>query len=214
MTILTVKQIDQKVSLLVSKYISKGYVLVTQSLHDYIYSNEICHIDLTSNKKSNKIIRISMYRNRDISVKRNDKTYYFSTIEINVVELNKHKNSTYYDNGATIRDTEVFYSIKRDKCYTDSLDEAIAIFEMRELRKSNKNNKVNLKRNIPLDKISDSFKDKIIERIKRNPGAKRASRWDCIKSVILKSDTSIFYRRRLVCEIKWEYKNHSGYIYL
>ena len=215
MAILTTKQINQKVTLIVNDYISNGYTLDLNNNDCCNYANELYHIVLVPNKRSNELIRISIYKNRNLSIKHNNKTYYFDTLELSVLKYNKQNKSSYlsYSDGVYVRDTEVFYSIKNGKCYTDSLADRLSIFEIVENRKSNRYRNTN-SRDISLDKVSDSFKDRIIEMIKRTPGAKRANRWDCIKSITLKPsfDLYTYGKSKLTCEVNWAYKNRSGII--
>lgn len=214
MAIVTMNKVNSIYSEIISNYLNKGYNISTSTAGGS-YSDEVCHIDLVPKHKSNELLRVWMTRGfENLSV---GWGWHVNTITISVRKYDLGKRYTYwYEKGTPVGDELKFYEIRDKQAYTDSIDECKDIVKLREGRYDQRyfKDKYLCDRQIDIQNVPSSVKDSIIRRIKQVKGAKRASNWDCIKTVTLKNYDSNVSGRRLYAQVYWEFNSKNGYLYI
>ena len=211
---ITVNELNIICTNTINEYLNQGYVVSMLNSHG-IHSNEIWHVDLVNPKFKNDVVRVWMLAE---STKVDEADWvYVHTLNLCVKKYTVKSNSKYDtvqtiwpDSGELISERK-FYAIDDNKCYTDSLNEYLAV---RQTRLERSHTTYSLKfpdtfKVIDISKLTKNFVDSIMNRVHATRGCKRVKP-DCIKQVALnKVATS-----SLVAHVRWEYNTHSGCITL
>lgn len=206
MSIISRDELNVHYTAIIAKYISKGYAINTTTMGG-CYSNEICHVDLVNNQKDQgSIIRVWMVREYgDVFKGEHD------TIQIRVKKYNA-LDSMWLSNGLEFKRVTA-YEVNHDKCrYTFSLEEANGIKQLQRKRQKSQQGCQDLDwfncRDINLDKLPQSTKKSIMQRINTCPGFKRA-KFDCVTSITL---SRVNYAGRMEAIVNYNHNGKSGYI--
>lgn len=195
MSIFNETEINSVYTKIVADYIAKGYVISARTFGGAVF-REICHIDLAKDKK--KIIRICMSYNSELIELKH--------VEVLYITVKSYDNTIWRNNGELISEQK-FYEIREDsRCYSDSVDEVRAARELHSerIRTRYVSNTIYL----DPDKIPETVKKSIVERIRSVRGAKRA-KFDSVIRVCLVKD---WCTKRLNADIAWEYDGKTGCI--
>lgn len=198
MTIFNETAINSVYTKIVAEYIAKGYVISTRTFGG-VESREICHIDLAKDKK--QIIRIWMAYNNELV-----NWTHVEVIYITVESYDNNGNTMWRNKGELISEQK-FYEVSADsRCYSDSVDEVRAARELHSerIRTRYVSNTIYL----DLDKIPETVKKSIVNRIRSVRGAKRA-KFDSVVHVCLIHD---WYTGRCQADIAWQYDDKTGCI--
>lgn len=198
MTIFNETAINSIYTKTVTDYLNKGYVISTRTFGG-IESREICHIDLAKDGK--QIIRIWMScDNERIDCR------YIEVLYITVKSYDNNGNTIWRDRGELISEQK-FYEVREDsRCYSDSVDEALAARKLHSERCRTRF--VSETIYLDLDKIPETVKKSIVERIRSVRGAKRASFNSVINICLVKSR----FERGVHAEIAWMFNDKTGRI--
>lgn len=210
MAILSMDKISKIFSDTVTEYLNRGYVINAETIGN-MYSDEICHVDLVPKKnKDKKLIRIWLLKStEDI----NESFRWIQSVNLSVVEFDLNRTRSFWRcEGKRLCPDKTFYKLSQShKCYADSKEDYLAVYNKRKDRLLLKNKSNNDEsRTLNVENIPITVKDFVMQRIKLIPGAKRAKSFDCIKKVT--ANTNYSYRKNLVYEVAWEFKNKSGVI--
>lgn len=199
MTILNESAINSIYTKIVADYISKGYVISTRTFGG-VESREICHVDLV--KEGKQIIRVWMSCN-------NEHIYYHRRIEVLYITVKSYDNdgNTIWRNKGELIFEQKFYEVREDsRCYSDSVDEALAARKLHSERCRARF--VSETVYLDLDKIPDTVKNSIVERIRSVKGAKRAN-FDSVISICLVRN---WFEHRFHAQIAWQFNDKTGCI--
>lgn len=210
MAILSMDKISKTFSDTVVEYLNSGYVINAETIGN-MYSDEICHVDLVPKKnKDKKLVRIWLLKStEDI----NESLRWIQCVSLSVVEFDLSRTRSFWRcEGKKLCPDKMFYQLSQSrKCYAESKEDYLIVYNKRKYRLSLKNKSSNNEsRILNVENIPITVKDFVMQRIKLIPGAKRAKSFDCIKKVT--ANTNYSYRKNLVYEVAWEFKNKSGVI--
>lgn len=210
MAILSMAKISKMFSDTVTEYLNSGYIINAETIGN-MYSDEICHVDLVPKKnKDKKLVRIWLLKStEDI----NESLHWIQCVNLSVVEFDLSRTRSFWRcEGKKLRPDKTFYKLGQShKCYADSKEDYLTVYNKRKYRLLLKNKSSNDgSRVLNVENIPITVKDFVMQRIKLIPGAKRAKSFDCIKKVT--ANTNYSYRKNLVYEVSWEFNNKSGVI--
>lgn len=199
MAIVLMKDINDSFTNAVNDLISKGYV-ISPSTHGGSYSGECGHIDLIKpkSKKGSDLIRVwlledSVYPDEDKCNSVVSKYLHIDTLRINVrkYKWNGHwGGNTLWPDGGEIISDKTFYAVKRNRCYSDNIDDVVAKEELNYSRYEARRIKDDDVRALDVAKLPNSFIVKMMNRLNTIKGFKRA-RGNCITKVrIYRNSTS------------------------
>lgn len=202
MTIVTVNDLNRLFNQTVVDIMAKGYI-ISQFTNDGSYSNTEGHLDMIKPNDKSHIIRVWIVtgiEDTDYRV-----YHHVDTIAIRVSKYTRKNgfdgrccSQTLWPDRGDVLSERKFYQIcdrsehKGRMVYTDNLDDAIKILNMRWDRycsRDSNDNKNNYYHSIEISKLPASFIDNIMHRINSMRGFKRATA-SCITKVIVGKDYS------------------------
>ena len=205
MSIISMDELNVCYTLIVAKYISKGYTINTTTMSG-CYANEICHVDLVKHEKDDGIFRVWMVREYGDTFKGEH-----DTVQIRVKKY-YDSDSMWLSNGLEIKCITAYAVSHYKHRYTFSLKEANSIKQLQHKRWKSQQGCQDLdgfnRKDINLDKLPQSTKDSIMRRINSCPGFKRA-KFDCVTSIILGHAN---YAGRMEAIVNYNYNGKSGYM--
>lgn len=213
MAIVLMKDINDSFTNTVNDLISKGYV-ISPSTHGGTYSSECGHIDLIKpkSKKGSDLIRVWLLEDTvrpDEDKYKNvvSKYLHIDTLKINVRKYkwngNWGGNTLWPDCGENISD-KTFYAVKRNRCYSDNIDEVVAKEVLSYSRYEARHQKDNDVRALDVAKLPNSFIEKMMSRLNKIKGFKRA-RGNCITKVRIYRDSLSPRGNKLEAYVDFDY---------
>ena len=213
MAIVLMKDINDSFTNTVNDLISKGYV-ISPSTHGGTYSGECGHVDLIKpkSKKGSDLIRVWLLED---SVRPDEDKYksvvskylHIDTLKINVRRYkwngNWGGNTLWPDCGENISD-KTFYAVKRNRCYSDNIDEVVAKEDLSYSRYEARHQKDNDVRKLDVAKLPNSFIAKMMSRLNTIKGFKRA-RGNCITGVRIYRDSTSPRGNKLEAYVDFDY---------
>ena len=213
MAIVLMKDINDSFTNTVNDLISKGYV-ISPSTHGGSYSGECGHVDLIKpkSKKGSDLIRVWLLED---SVRPDEDKYknvvskylHIDTLKINV---RKYKwngkwggNTLWPDCGENIS-YKTFYAVKRNRCYSDNIDEVVAKEDLSYSRYEARHTKDDDIRALDVAKLPNSFIVKMMSRLNKIKGFKRA-RGNCITKVRIYRDSTSPRDNKLEAYVDFDY---------
>lgn len=223
MTVLTSDDIIKQYNSIIADYISKGYVISPFTNYGS-YTNTRSYTDLVKlNDKNKHIIRVWLiedYISTGITGHSFNDTYkivvskhesFYAVDDWNFIgRINIQPNSYSINQGLVYSKTYYKYKVCNGKIIcTDNLEEVCKFIKLSEERWSNKEKSKYSSRDIPIEKLPNSFIDSVMKRINSNNGFKRAKA-NCIVKVTL--GKSVF--GKLSADVYYNYNNKSSIINL
>ena len=202
MAIVTVNNLNRIFNNTVVDIMNKGYI-ISQFTNDgrYSYSNTEGHLDMIKPNDKSHIIRVWVVTGIEDTDHR--VYHHVDTIAIRVSKYTRKNgfdgrccSQTLWPDRGDVLSERKFYQIcdrsehKGRRVYTDNLDDAIKILNMRWDRycsRDSNDNKNNYYHSIEISKLPASFIDNIMHRINSIRGFKRATA-SCITKVIVGKD--------------------------
>jgi hypothetical protein len=205
---------------IIADYLKDGYMISPFSMKGS-FSDAESFVDLVRCDKADHIIRVWMSENcmakvgtsyhyiriKSISVKRYD-----FECETNINDIT-WPHTLWFNGGVLIKEVQYYaFANRSDKSiYTDSLDEAIAYFNIQSSRYSNRraifNNQAYV-RDVTADKLPSKFVSHIMDRIHKVRGFKHAAQ-DCISKVTIIRDNE-----RFKSIVQYSFNGKTGFINL
>ena len=232
MTIVTVNNLNRIFNQTVVDIMAKGYI-ISQFTNDgsYSYSNTEGHLDMIKPNDKSHIIRVWIVtgiEDTDYRV-----YHHVDTIAIRVSKYTRKNgfdgrccSQTLWPDRGDVLSERKFYQISERKfyqicdrsehkgrrVYTDNLDDAIKILNMRWDRycsRDSNDNKNNYYHSIEISKLPASFIDNIMHRINSIRGFKRATA-SCITKVIVGKN----YSGKMAADVYYSHNGKDGIIKL
>lgn len=205
---------------IIADYLKDGYMISPFSMKGS-FSDAESFVDLVRCDKADHIIRVWLIENcmekidssyrytriKSISIKRYD---FKRKVNINDIMW---PHALWPNEGTLINEIKYYaFAYRGDQSvYTDSLDEAVAYFNLQSSRYSNKraifNNQAYVK-DITADKLPSKFVSHIMDRIHKVRGFKHAAQ-DCISSVRVIRDNE-----RFKSIVQYSFNGKTGFINL
>jgi ribosomal protein L33 len=194
------------------KYIEQGYKLHPFTMHGT--QGEIARVDLVHPHDKKHIIRIWMIDDLDSEEKMKLSTRRIVVKEYEIKSPYDAFEILWLSQGTEL-ESQDFYEIAKDRSYTTHKSVALKIDKLRLKRFREKLNVDRLRREktIDIDKLPDSLKESIQNRIRSERGCKKAS-LHCVKSIrfIPRSSGHPFRVKEPCLYVSWTFKDHTGVI--
>ena len=184
MAIISIKDIIRHYNSVIKSFMDQGYIISPTTMHgSYYYVDGYTDLVNLNDKKS--IIRIFVMREYCSDGSYYDSnSYRYSIIKIMAKKYEfdgKFKPISARPDCGKLISEKLFYQIKENYLYADTLDDLKQIREIQHKRKESRRKASNVK-SYPINKLSADFIDSIMERINSIRGFKRATA-SCIESV-------------------------------
>lgn len=222
MTIVTVNNLNRIFNQTVVDIMAKGYI-ISQFTNDGSYSNTEGHLDMIKPNDKSHIIRVWIVtgiEDTDYRV-----YHHVDTIAIRVSKYTRKNgfdgrccSQTLWPDRGDVLSERKFYKIcdhgerKEGRVYTDNLDDAMKILNVkwdRYCSRDNNDNKNNYYHSIEISKLPASFIDNIMHRINSIRGFKRATA-SCITKVIVGKN----YSGKMAADVYYSQNGKNGIIKL
>ena len=184
MAIISIKDIIRHYNSVIKSFMDQGYIISPTTMYGgYHYVDGYTDLVNLNDKKS--IIRIFVMREYCSDGSYYDSnSYRYSIIKIMAKKYEfdgKFKPISARPDCGKLISEKLFYQIKENYLYADTLDDLKQIREIQHKRKESRRKASNVK-SYPINKLSAEFIDSIMERINSIRGFKRATA-SCIESV-------------------------------
>ena len=210
-----IAELNVRYSDFIKDYLNKGYVISPLTIGNN-FSGAKTFLDLINPKEKNTTYRVWL---KDTYNKSNA----FLKIEVRKYDHKIHSRTLWPDEGSIVNEKS-FFVVSEKGVYTDDEDEIVRINKCRSDRRAVRHSLDNLSyilnngKRLRIDKLSADFIDKIMTRINRIRGFKRANA-TCIKAVILYKESQYNWRLdkhvyRLKAQVLFSYNNKTANIYL
>ena len=210
--IITQSGMDSVFTDYILKYIEQGYKLHPFTMHGS--QGEIARVDLVHPHDKKLITRIWMIDDWNGEYER--------ILPTRRIVVKQYTLESPYDNFAILwlsQGTELeskdFYEIEKDRSYTTHKSVALKIGKLRGKRfiEKLKVDKLCREKTIDIDKLPDSLKESILNRIRSERGCKKAN-LHCVKSIkfVPRSSGHPFHGKEPCLCVNWTFKDHAGFI--
>lgn len=218
--IILASNIIKSFSSIISDYLKNGYTISPFSMRGS-YTDAESFVDLIRCDKTDHIIRVWLSEN---CMEKIDASYRYTRVKSIIVkryDFEREANindimwphTLWLSGGVLIKEIKYYaFAYRGDKSvYTDSLDEVIAYFNLQSSRYSNRraifNNQAYVK-DITADKLPSKFVSRIMDRIHKARGFRRATP-DCISNVTIIKDNE-----RFKSIVRYSFNGKTGFINL
>lgn len=209
MAIVSMKDIIGYYNSVIKSFMDQGYVISPTTMNGG-YSRVNGYTDLIKLNDKKTIMRIFVVH--DYS---SDCDCYYDIIKIIAKEYEWDgkfsSRNLWLDYGKSLSE-KTFYQLKENRAYADTLEEFKQIKEIRRQRKVFRETP-STKKSYPINKLSADFIDRIMERINRLHGFKRATA-SCLEEVYSYIDCPYYNRSRFKGEVIFAFNNKRGRISL
>lgn len=180
--IFTIADIVKEFNSTVESFLKEGYTISPLTMRS-TFSYSISYVDLVDLKEPNHVLRVWL----NTSYVRRTNYEYVDTLAITVKKYSCSdalKIQSIYISDVDPIINKIYYTIVKDKVFSDSMDEINRIEELRTKRcaKFTRKSGTN-KTEIDISKLPDKFIDSIMRRVNNIRGFKRANA-TCIKEIL------------------------------
>lgn len=180
--IITIAGVIKEFNSIVESYLKEGYTILPLTMRSTL-SGAVSYVDLVNLKEPNHVLRVWL----STSYARRVNYEYVDTLSITVKRYrcdDALKIQSIYLTDVDPIVNKIYYTVVKDKVFSDSMDEINRIEELRTKRSAKSIRKTGTnKKEIDISKLPDKFIDSIMSRVNNIRGFKRANA-TCIREVM------------------------------